>query len=84
MPRTPIDELLARARGGLRRLGPAAARDAMASGATLIDIRSDSQIAADGVVPGAVVIARNVLEWRLDPASAHRQPGAPGSTNTPC
>ena len=50
----------------------------MASGATLIDIRSDAQVAADGVVPGAVVIARNVLEWRLDPASEHRLPGAPG------
>ena len=50
----------------------------MASGATLIDIRADAQVAADGVVPGAVVIARNVLEWRLDPASEHRLPGAPG------
>ena len=51
----------------------------MASGATLIDIRSDSQIAEDGAIPGAVVIARNVLEWRLDPASKHRDPRAPGS-----
>jgi rhodanese-related sulfurtransferase len=50
----------------------------MGSGATLIDIRSDSQIAADGVIVGALVIARNVLEWRLDPASGHRHPDAPG------
>jgi rhodanese-related sulfurtransferase len=44
----------------------------------VIDIRSDSQIAEDGTVPGALIIARNVLEWRLDPASDHRHPQAPG------
>jgi rhodanese-related sulfurtransferase len=35
-------------------------------------------MAADGVVPGALVIARNVLEWRLDPDCAYRDPRAPG------
>jgi rhodanese-related sulfurtransferase len=49
----------------------------MRSGATLIDIRSDSQIVRDGTIAGALVIARNVLEWRLDPASQHRHPEAP-------
>jgi rhodanese-related sulfurtransferase len=49
----------------------------MGSGAALIDIRSDSQIARDGTIAGALVIARNVLEWRLDPASQHRHPQAP-------
>ncbi len=44
----------------------------------MIDIRSDSQIDADGVVPGAIVIARNVLEWRLEPGGAFRHPSAPG------
>jgi rhodanese-related sulfurtransferase len=75
--RTTIDELLAEARRGLARLDPAAALQAMACGAALIDIRSDSQIARDGTVTGALVIPRNVLEWRLDPASAHRHPSAP-------
>jgi rhodanese-related sulfurtransferase len=78
MARTTIDELLAQARRRLRRLDPAGAFAAVGSGATLIDIRSDSQIAADGVIVGALVIARNVLEWRLDPASGHRHPDAPG------
>ncbi len=45
--------------------------------ATLIDIRSDTQIATDGVVPGALRIGRNVLEWRLDPDCEHRHPEAP-------
>jgi rhodanese-related sulfurtransferase len=49
----------------------------MESGATLIDIRADSQIARDGTIAGALVIPRNVLEWRLDPASEHRHPAAP-------
>jgi rhodanese-related sulfurtransferase len=75
--RMTIDELLAAARRGLTRLDPAAALHAMASGAALIDIRSDSQIARDGTITGALVIPRNVLEWRMDPASQHRHPSAP-------
>ena len=77
VPRTTIDDLLATARQRLHRLGPLQARDAAREGAVLIDIRSDSQIAADGTIPDAIVIARNVLEWRLDPASSHRHPRAP-------
>jgi rhodanese-related sulfurtransferase len=76
--RTTIDELLAASRSGLRRLPPSHALAAMRSGAALIDIRGDSQIARDGTVPGALIIARNVLEWRLDPSSQHRHPQAPG------
>jgi len=49
----------------------------MRAGAALIDIRSDSQIARDGTIAGALVIPRNVLEWRLDPASQYRHPHAP-------
>lgn len=49
----------------------------MRSGAALIDIRCDSQIARDGTIAGALIIARNVLEWRLDPASQHRHSQAP-------
>lgn len=77
MERTTIDQLLERARCGLERLDPPAAAAAIDAGATLIDIRSDSQIAHDGVVPGALVISRNVLEWRLDPESGHRDTRAP-------
>jgi rhodanese-related sulfurtransferase len=77
MARLTIDELLEEARRGLRRLSAPEASEAMRAGATLIDIRADSQIAADGVPPGALRIARNVLEWRLDPASGHTHPDAP-------
>lgn len=66
--RRTIDELLAQARAGLDRVEPHQARDAIRSGAVLIDIRSESQRAADGVVPDAIWIARNVLEWRCDPS----------------
>ena len=64
-----IDELLAQARSRLERLDPQAASAAMANGAVLVDIRAESQRAADGTVPGALFIPRNVLEWRCDPAS---------------
>jgi rhodanese-related sulfurtransferase len=71
---TPIsvEQLLAAARAGLRRLTPAEAHAAMGEGALLVDIRSDGQRAADGDVPGARVVPRNVLEWRLDPACPNR------------
>jgi rhodanese-related sulfurtransferase len=67
-----VDELLAVAREGLERLEPAEAQAAAADGAVLVDIRADSQRAADGLIPEAIHIPRNVLEWRCDPASDHR------------
>jgi rhodanese-related sulfurtransferase len=73
-----IDELLASARADLERLPPAAAAEAMAAGATLVDLRSLDQRQRDGDVPGSQVIGRSVLEWRLCPSSDHRLPGAPG------
>jgi rhodanese-related sulfurtransferase len=76
--RVSIDELLARARAGLTRVDPVQAAAAVEAGAVVIDIRTESQMAADGVVPGALVIARNVLEWRLDPDCAYRDSRAPG------
>ena len=61
-----IDDLLSAARARLERVDPRAAQAAAKDGALLVDIRSDSQRAADGVVPGSTFIARNVLEWRID------------------
>jgi len=69
---TTVEELLADARATLLRLTPVDAHAAMRDGALLVDIRSDSQRAADGTIPGAVFVSRNVLEWRLDPACPHR------------
>src|SRR3954467_12187521 len=69
-----IDVQLVVARSGLDRVGPAAAAAAVDAGAILIDIRPIHQRAADGEIPGALVIDRNVLEWRLDPDSANRIP----------
>ena len=76
-PRT-VDELLAEARSRLTRLDPDEAAAAIRDGALLIDIRSESQRAADGVVPGSLFVARNVLEWRCDPSSEHRDPRIDG------
>ena len=73
-----IDEILAAARARLARLTPQEAFAASAAGAMLIDIRPAAQRAADGEVPGSVVIERNHLEWRLDPASDARLPSVTG------
>jgi rhodanese-related sulfurtransferase len=67
-----IDELLEAARARLVRVEPADLAAEIAAGALVVDIRPVEQRERDGEVPGAVVIDRNVLEWRLDPASAHR------------
>jgi rhodanese-related sulfurtransferase len=65
-----VDDLLAEARGVLpHRPGPAEALAAQAAGALLVDIRGDDQRRAGGLVPGALVLPRNSLEWRCDPAS---------------
>jgi rhodanese-related sulfurtransferase/predicted metal-dependent enzyme (double-stranded beta helix superfamily) len=69
-----IDELLAEARSGLTRLRPEAAFAAMTDGAVLVDIRPLEQRIVEGEIPGAIIISRNVLEWRLDPSSEARIP----------
>jgi rhodanese-related sulfurtransferase len=69
-----VEDLLSEARRGLARLAPPEAVQAMQEGAVLVDIRSDTQRSSDGVIPEAVFVARNVLEWRLDPACDDRDP----------
>jgi rhodanese-related sulfurtransferase len=69
-----IDELLAAARARLVRLEPAAAYQAQRDGAVLVDIRPAAQRAEHGEFPGALVVERNVLEWRFDPRSDARLP----------
>lgn len=76
--RRTIDDVLADARARLHRLAPLDAWEAVRRGALLVDIRPAAQRATEGEVPQAVVIERNVLEWRLDPASDHRIPAATG------
>lgn len=69
-----IDEILAEARSRLRRVDPEAAHAASRDGAVLVDIRPAAQRAAEGHIPGAVIVERNVLEWRFDPRSDARLP----------
>ncbi|MEU2023322.1 rhodanese-like domain-containing protein [Streptomyces sp. NPDC016469] len=71
-----IDELLERVRAGYERLGPQEARAAASEGALLVDIRYAELRERDGLIPGALVIERNELEWRLDPRGSHRVPEA--------
>ncbi|MET7420914.1 rhodanese-like domain-containing protein [Dactylosporangium sp. NPDC005555] len=65
-----IDEILASARERLTRVTPAEVPD----GAVLVDIRPAAQRAAEGEIPGALIVERNVLEWRFDPRSDARLP----------
>ncbi len=73
-----IDEILAAARARLARLHPWEAFRELRDGALLVDIRPAAQRAAEGEVPDALTIERNVLEWRFDPACDARLPQVEG------
>ncbi|MFE4873254.1 rhodanese-like domain-containing protein [Streptomyces sp. NPDC056682] len=73
--RTPpvgIDELLDRVRADLDRLTAAEALAEATEGALLVDIRYAALRDRDGLIPGALIVERNELEWRLDPQGSHR------------
>ncbi len=71
---TTVEDLLAEAQAQIDRLTPAEAQAAAAAGDLLNDIRPLEQRRRDGLVLGAAIVDRNVLEWRLDPAGEHRNP----------
>ncbi|WAE71635.1 rhodanese-like domain-containing protein [Streptomonospora nanhaiensis] len=71
-----IERLLDGKRARLERLSPAEALRAQGEGALLVDTRPAVNREAEGEIPGALVIDRNVLEWRLDPSSPDRVPEA--------
>ena len=74
-----IDEVLEEARATLPpRPGAGDLAALRARGALIVDIRPAEQRERDGPLGGAVVVDRNVLEWRLDPTSPHRIPEATG------
>ncbi|MET9393238.1 rhodanese-like domain-containing protein [Streptomyces sp. NPDC006624] len=76
-PPVGIDELLERVRAEYVRIGPQEAYEAARAGdALLVDIRYAALRDRDGLIPGAVVVERNELEWRLDPQGSHRLPEA--------
>jgi oxygen-dependent protoporphyrinogen oxidase len=70
--RRTVDDLLAESRTAIRRLTPAETWRAALAGAKVIDVRSDTTRARDGIVPGSFHIPRTVLEWRLDQSSPWR------------
>lgn len=73
MGRRTIADLLAEAQARIApRVRPDELAGAMARGALVVDTRPADQRHRDGELPGAIVVDRNVLEWRLDPSSPDR------------
>ena len=68
------DDLVAQARERIGRTRPEDLAPLADGGALIIDIRPAAQRAGEGELPRALVIERNVLEWRLDPTGDHRIP----------
>ena len=73
-----VEDVLATARAGLERLHPAQVLPARAAGALVVDTRTPAHRREQGELPGALVIDRTVLEWRLDPTCPWRIPEATG------
>ncbi|KOG50986.1 sulfurtransferase [Streptomyces griseoflavus] len=73
-----VDALLEAARAGLDRVTPHQAAEIQRDGGLLVDIRYAELRERDGIIPGALIVERNELEWRLDPTGAHRAPQATG------
>ncbi|MFF4580552.1 rhodanese-like domain-containing protein [Streptomyces sp. NPDC001389] len=72
-----IEDLLERVRAAYTRVDARSAYEAWQDGdALLVDIRYQALRERDGLIPGAVVVERNELEWRLDPLGSHRLPQA--------
>lgn len=69
-----VERLLAECRRDLVRVPPSRLAEEMVRGALVVDTRPVAQRERDGGLPGAVVVDRNVLEWRLDPTSPSRLP----------
>lgn len=69
--RCSIDDILTMARARLDRVEPEDLEREQRDGALIVDIRPIEQRQRDGELPGAIVIDRNVLEWRLDPSCQH-------------
>jgi rhodanese-related sulfurtransferase len=69
-----IDALLVAVRADLDRVQPQDLAAEIAAGALVVDTRPVEQRQRDGELAGAVVIDRNVLEWRLDPSCPHHIP----------
>lgn len=67
-----IDDYLEEARARFARVSPEDLEDAMSAGALVVDIRPEANRRREGELPGAVIIERNVLEWRLAPSSDAR------------
>jgi rhodanese-related sulfurtransferase len=67
-----VNDLLDASRRRIIRVGPDQVEDVITTGGLVIDIRPAHQRSEEGALPGALVVERNVLEWRLDPSSPHR------------
>jgi rhodanese-related sulfurtransferase len=72
------EDLVADARRHIGRTRPADLDAVTASGGLIVDIRPTGQRSIEGELPGALIVERNVLEWRLDPHGLHRLPDVTG------
>jgi len=76
IPNSRIDELLAEVRMHLDRVLPEHLDAQVVDGAVVVDTRPAAFRVAEGELPGALIVERNVLEWRFDPTSPARLPQA--------
>jgi rhodanese-related sulfurtransferase len=71
-----VDQMLERARSRITRIAPDRLDAFAEEGGLVVDIRPEAQRLSEGQMPGALVVERNVLEWRFDPSGDHCLPEA--------
>lgn len=81
-PPRGIDAVLGEARAGLERVHPEDLPALQRQGAFVVDTRTAATRDPEGHIPGAVVIDRLVLEWRLDPTSEAAMSDGPSLEDT--
>jgi rhodanese-related sulfurtransferase len=71
-----IDRMLGDARSRIARYTPTEAAEA--DDILMVDVRTNDERRATGVIPGSVHVARSMLEWRADPTSSTHDPSLVG------
>jgi rhodanese-related sulfurtransferase len=68
---TTLKQLMEAANAVVPRIAPAQAREMIAKGALVVDVRDAPEVEQSGKVAGAIHVSRGMLEFRADPASPY-------------
>lgn len=68
---TSVKQMIETANAAVPRVSPAEAKELIAAGALVIDVRDAPEVEKSGKVEGAIHVSRGMLEFRADPDSPY-------------